>query len=230
MCSHAEVVSLNVGGVKYTTTRSTLTQFGDSMIGAMFSGRYQHLVRDLDGNVFIDRDGPMFRHVLNFLRTGRLTLPGDFRDHDMLEAEADFFQIEPLVDAVRASRIPLTPECSGPAVAGVRPASEALLEMYQVKCDFEPKMGGYVVLCGARWILLSLPLAESAANELNSNGAEFQTVYIDERDKMEVVSHLQTAGWTMMTSSFAVAFSPVIDKYDHARCYTTNKYVWTLKA
>lgn len=223
MSSVAEVVTLNVGGVLYTTTSSTLLQFGDSMLGAMFSGRHRVLSRDRDGNLFIDRDGPMFRHVLNFLRTGRLTLPGDFRDHDMLEDEADFYQIEPLVEAVRQARNPPKPEKKSS-----RPLAGSLLEMYQVKCDFEPQMGGYVMLCGARWVLMSLPLTDAATRQLNSNGTEFQTVYLDEKNRMELICHLQTAGWQLMTSSFSAAFSPVIDKYDHAKCYTTHKYVWCL--
>ena len=38
--SAPELVTLNVGGVIYTTTRGTLTKYQDSMLGAMF--RYSH--------------------------------------------------------------------------------------------------------------------------------------------------------------------------------------------
>jgi len=61
-------VKLNVGGVKYETTLTTLTADGDdSMLGSMFSGRHE-LHTNEDGEVFIDRDGKHFGHILNVLR------------------------------------------------------------------------------------------------------------------------------------------------------------------
>jgi len=64
-----KVINLNVGGKRYTTTLTTLTQQSDSMLGAMFSGRHE-LVLDNEKNVFIDRDGGLFKHVLSLLRDG----------------------------------------------------------------------------------------------------------------------------------------------------------------
>jgi len=60
------------------------------MFGSHFLPAAAH---DQQGNYFIDRDGYMFRHVLNFLRTGQLCLPQGFKDFDLLEAEADFYQV-----------------------------------------------------------------------------------------------------------------------------------------
>ena len=62
-----DLVTLNVGGCLYTTTVTTLTTYPDSMLGSMFSGRCPSH-RDQNGNYVIDGDGPIFRHVLNFLR------------------------------------------------------------------------------------------------------------------------------------------------------------------
>uniref|UniRef100_A0A672GX77 Potassium channel tetramerization domain containing 21 n=1 Tax=Salarias fasciatus TaxID=181472 RepID=A0A672GX77_SALFA len=90
-------VSLNVGGQVYTTTLDTLTRYRDSMLGAMFTGQIPAL-RDRRGNVFIDRDGNVFRHILNFLRSGALDLPRGFKELALLRREADFFQIRPLVE------------------------------------------------------------------------------------------------------------------------------------
>jgi len=94
-----DLIRLNVGGERYTTTRATLTRYPRSMLGAMFSGTLATSV-DEHGCFFIDRDGPMFRHVLNFLRSGRLALPSDFRQLDQLAVEADFYQIEDLVKEI----------------------------------------------------------------------------------------------------------------------------------
>uniref|UniRef100_A0A8C6SLD0 Potassium channel tetramerization domain containing 6 n=1 Tax=Neogobius melanostomus TaxID=47308 RepID=A0A8C6SLD0_9GOBI len=91
-----EFVSLNVGGCVYRTSMSTLRRYPDSMLGAMFQGDLP-TVRDAQGNYFIDRDGTLFRYILNFLRTSELTLPCDFKETELLRKEADFYQIEPLL-------------------------------------------------------------------------------------------------------------------------------------
>ncbi|XP_077987422.1 BTB/POZ domain-containing protein KCTD1-like [Glandiceps talaboti] len=98
-----EMVSLNVGGKLYTTSLTTLTRFPDSMLGTMFSGNVP-VQTDDKGNYLIDRDGELFRHVLNFLRITRLQLPRDFEEHDSLIEEADFYQLNALKDAVAISR------------------------------------------------------------------------------------------------------------------------------
>ncbi|XP_035678846.1 BTB/POZ domain-containing protein KCTD6-like [Branchiostoma floridae] len=95
------VVSLNVGGHIYTTARSTLTRFRDSMLGAMFGGDFDTL-RDDQGRYFIDRNGRLFEYVLNFLRTTQLVLPEDFKELPQLEIEADFYQIQPLIEALKS--------------------------------------------------------------------------------------------------------------------------------
>jgi len=94
-----ELIRLNVGGERYTTTRATLTRYPSSMLGAMFSGTLPTSI-DEHGCFFIDRDGPMFRHVLNFLRSGQLSLPADFDQLGLLATEADFYQVEDLINEI----------------------------------------------------------------------------------------------------------------------------------
>ncbi|KAJ7987828.1 hypothetical protein DPEC_G00330570 [Dallia pectoralis] len=98
--SLSDPVSLNIGGEIYTTTLDTLTRYRDSMLGAMFTGKISTL-RDKCGNVFIDRDGKVFRYILNFLRSSSLDLPEGFSEMKLLRKEADFFQIRPLMDEIR---------------------------------------------------------------------------------------------------------------------------------
>ncbi|KAM3617593.1 uncharacterized protein V6R79_008585 [Siganus canaliculatus] len=100
-------VTLNVGGHLYTTSLSTLQRYPDSMLGAMFRGDFP-TTRDSQGNYFIDRDGTLFRYILNFLRTSELTLPVDFTETDLLRKEADFYQIEPLIQCLNDPK-PLYP-------------------------------------------------------------------------------------------------------------------------
>ncbi|XP_048255198.1 BTB/POZ domain-containing protein KCTD7-like isoform X2 [Haliotis rufescens] len=68
------VIDLNVGGRHLTTSLSTLTKYPDSMLATMFSGR-QPVTQDKDGRYFIDVDGDVFIHVLNFLRFGKMPPP-----------------------------------------------------------------------------------------------------------------------------------------------------------
>ena len=62
---------LNVGGVRFETSRATLTKVPESMLATMFGARVDMLRRDPeDGSIFLDRDGERFGLVLDFLRDG----------------------------------------------------------------------------------------------------------------------------------------------------------------
>jgi hypothetical protein len=63
----SRVITINVGGLVYTTYLATLTRFQDTMIATMFAGKHT-MCFDEKGNYFVDRDGELFRHILNFLR------------------------------------------------------------------------------------------------------------------------------------------------------------------
>eukprot|EP00304_Pavlova_gyrans_P015621 CAMPEP_0206034080 /NCGR_PEP_ID=MMETSP1466-20131121/1106_1 /ASSEMBLY_ACC=CAM_ASM_001126 /TAXON_ID=44452 /ORGANISM="Pavlova gyrans, Strain CCMP608" /LENGTH=140 /DNA_ID=CAMNT_0053408339 /DNA_START=6 /DNA_END=424 /DNA_ORIENTATION=+ len=91
-------VKLDVGGVRFSTTRTTLCRFPDSMLGTMFSGREGIDVPiDDDGHVFIDRDGAHFGVILNFLRTGKLLMPKDPLAKEAVRIELDFYLLKQYV-------------------------------------------------------------------------------------------------------------------------------------
>ena len=96
----SSTVKLNVGGQHFTTSVQTLTKDPNSMLAAMFSGRFDMKPSE-DGSFFIDRDGTHFRFILNFLRTGKLTLPKGGTFTEELEEEVEFYQIQGLIDALR---------------------------------------------------------------------------------------------------------------------------------
>ncbi|XP_041055031.1 BTB/POZ domain-containing protein KCTD21-like [Carcharodon carcharias] len=96
----SDPITLNVGGKLYTSSLATLTRYPDSMLGVMFSGKMPS-TSDQHGNFFIDRDGKIFRYILNFLRTSNLDLPDDFQEVGLLKREADFYQIQPLIEALQ---------------------------------------------------------------------------------------------------------------------------------
>ncbi|CAH3128269.1 unnamed protein product [Pocillopora meandrina] len=92
----SSTIQLNVGGHRFTTSLQTLTKDPNSMLAAMFSGKFEMKPSE-DGTFFIDRDGTHFRFVLNYLRTGKLTKKGaTFLDE--LAEEAAFYQIQGILD------------------------------------------------------------------------------------------------------------------------------------
>ncbi|GFS15956.1 BTB/POZ domain-containing protein KCTD7-like [Elysia marginata] len=99
------IINLNVGGQLYMTRLSTLLKFSDSMLAAMFSGRHQ-IDKDKDGNFFLDSNGQVFSHILEFLRYGTVP-PNDvaylvFRDANYygLHELADMLQLRPEIAAL----------------------------------------------------------------------------------------------------------------------------------
>lgn len=95
-----DYIGLNVGGKIYQTSCATLTRYSNSLFCSMLEGSAPP-PKDDQGNFLIDRDGEMFRHVLNFLRYGRMVLPEEFSDFHLLEREADFFELGELKMALK---------------------------------------------------------------------------------------------------------------------------------
>ncbi|KAK2518966.1 Kctd4 [Columba livia] len=95
------LITLNVGGYLYITQKQTLTKYPDSFLEGIINGKIM-CPFDADGHYFIDRDGLLFRHILNFLRNGELLLPEGFRENQLLAQEAEFFQLKVLSDAVKS--------------------------------------------------------------------------------------------------------------------------------
>ncbi|KAL6228523.1 hypothetical protein ACLB2K_002472 [Fragaria x ananassa] len=110
-------IRLNIGGKKFYTTITTLTQRDpDSMLAAMFSGR--HTLSHEKGYVFVDRDGKHFRHILNWLRDGVVPILKDSIFAELLR-EAEYYQLLPGCEAdVRTGLKVWTSVRSPPSGAG----------------------------------------------------------------------------------------------------------------
>uniref|UniRef100_A0A3P9NKY0 BTB/POZ domain-containing protein KCTD3 n=1 Tax=Poecilia reticulata TaxID=8081 RepID=A0A3P9NKY0_POERE len=89
-----DIIHLNVGGKRFSTSRQTLTWVPDSFFSSLLSGRISTL-KDDEGAIFIDRDPSLFAPILNFLRSKEL-YPRSINVH-MLMHEAEFYGITPLV-------------------------------------------------------------------------------------------------------------------------------------
>ena len=82
-----EIVRINVGGVKFTTLRvrskarsvcdayfqSTLLRYSHSILARMINGKIPPR-RDSEGNAFLDRDPQIFKYILEFLRSSKVSL------------------------------------------------------------------------------------------------------------------------------------------------------------
>ncbi|KAK6488086.1 potassium voltage-gated channel subfamily D member 2-like [Huso huso] len=84
-------IIINVSGTKFQTWRSTLERYPDTLLG---STEKDFFFNEEINEYFFDRDPDIFRHILNFYRTGKLHYPR----HECISAydeELSFFGIIP---------------------------------------------------------------------------------------------------------------------------------------
>ena len=128
-------ITLNVGGVLFTTTRETLLAEPNSILSHLVCSNFAGVPRGTCGTVFLDRDPGNFRHILNYLRGYELHLAPD--ELGLLAEDAALFQLEGLI-AVLGLRPPKQWKfCAGPGIS----LDGTTLD----SCDVS-------ALCGAEWL------------------------------------------------------------------------------
>lgn len=124
-----DVVHINVGGIRLTTTLGTVRKYPESRLCKMFNGQI-HIISDEEGVFCIDRDGRYFHHILNFLRDGSppLGLSKDMRLE--LLRETRFYGLRRLHEVVGGTQDPRDLGCSSepvvPAVKAQYPGPDLL--------------------------------------------------------------------------------------------------------
>ncbi|XP_028307962.1 A-type voltage-gated potassium channel KCND1 isoform X3 [Gouania willdenowi] len=86
-----EILYVNVSGVRFQTWKNTLDRYPDTLLG---SSEKEFFYNEDTQEYFFDRDHEMFRHILNFYRTGKLHYPR----HECIQAfdeELAFYGIVP---------------------------------------------------------------------------------------------------------------------------------------
>lgn len=138
------VVELNIGGVAYTTSLETLTRERGSYLSKMFTpgGQGARVIKDSRGKYFIDRDGVLFRYVLDYLRDRKLILPENFHEHYRLKQEAEYFDLPGMVCEVASS-------CSSSSTAPRPAASSSMVAPRHPLSPTPAAMHHHPVVAGA---------------------------------------------------------------------------------
>ena len=84
-----ETVKLNVGGRRFEVSSSLLETQPNSHLAKLITDKNEDAVDE----IFIDRDGDIFQHVLQYLRNGKVSLPSVVTI-DSFIAEMEFFKLE----------------------------------------------------------------------------------------------------------------------------------------
>ena len=140
----SSTVNLNVGGHCFKTSVQTLTKDPNTMLAAMFSGKFEMKPCE-DGSFFIDRDGSHFRFILNYLRTGKLTLPEGATFLKELLEEAEFYQIQGIIDELRVSE---------PTVQASKPAKTFQESVLLTNENHQSVLKGWLPSQEGEWRLL----------------------------------------------------------------------------
>ncbi|CAF0784826.1 unnamed protein product [Didymodactylos carnosus] len=109
MSDSSNIIELNIGGVTYSTLQSTLQSEPGSLLANLVGQQQNHhsnnvstdidnkITRDNKNRYFIDRDGVLFRYVLDYLRCKKLVLPESFQEKERLKNEAEYYKLTSMV-------------------------------------------------------------------------------------------------------------------------------------
>jgi hypothetical protein len=102
-------VILNVGGELYTTSVDTLTaREKNTFFTELFARNWQSERDPKDNSIFIDRNGKLFTHILEYLRTG--AVPNSIKNDESLRqnlvVEADYFRLQNLQNMLAKPTFP----------------------------------------------------------------------------------------------------------------------------
>ena len=133
----SEVIALNVGGTHHMMTeRDVLRHVPGSTLEKMFNG--MHELKKVGDEVFLDRDGRTFQHLVNYLRNKRDTWPEftDPNDEVHFFKELDWWKIPPKEHHARRTTVMSAPGKSLQPPKIPEPVKESL---YSYKTEAPPK-------------------------------------------------------------------------------------------
>jgi hypothetical protein len=93
-----QIIDLNVGGTLYTTQLKTLLSEPNSIFSDIFETKKLEEIRDGNNRLFIDRDGLLFRYILEYLRNKKLIIQvDDINEKIRLKNEAEYYKLSNLI-------------------------------------------------------------------------------------------------------------------------------------
>ncbi|KAI1694627.1 BTB/POZ domain-containing protein [Ditylenchus destructor] len=119
-----EWVRLNVGGKVFETTKDTLSTHPESFLARLTLGNIPS-EKDESGAFRIDRSYEHFDTILNYFRSGVVNLDRNEKAMKDLLCEADFYNIQPLVDEIQKAMRPVTSR-SEIVIVSSKPGSEII--------------------------------------------------------------------------------------------------------
>ncbi|XP_050088120.1 SH3KBP1-binding protein 1 isoform X2 [Anopheles aquasalis] len=141
-----DIVHLNVGGSRFSTSRQTLTWVPDTFFTSLLNGRISSL-RDETDAIFIDRDPKLFSLILNYLRTKEI----DIRSVDIrvLRHEAEFYNIAPLIKRLMLCEEMDQSSCGDVLFYGYLPAPNIPIQELPVGSSSASSLSGGAMTTGS---------------------------------------------------------------------------------
>ncbi|XP_033254523.1 BTB/POZ domain-containing protein kctd15-like isoform X1 [Drosophila miranda] len=221
-------VHIDVGGTIYTSSLETLTKYPESKLAKLFNGQIPIVLDSLKQHYFIDRDGGMFRHILNFMRNSRLLVAEDFPDLELLLEEARYYEVEPMIkqlESMRKDRVRNGNYLVEPPTPPARHIKTSPRTSASPDCNYEvvalhisPDLGERIMLSAERALLDELFPEASQATQSSRSGVScnqgdwgqiirFPLNGYCKLNSVQVLTRLLNAGFTVEASVGGQQFS-----------------------
>ena len=204
-------IKLNVGGHIYQTSLETLTKYPGSLLADMFSACFD-LKQATDGCYFIDRDGTHFRHIVNYLRSGKAPVLSVLTtDAEEIVEEAEHYGLLGLVKAINN-------KLNGDDDNGrenIKEDDEIAInsmvdETRKELCATEEKLKSFLNLLDA-----NLKVLDEATNHHNEVSKKLSNVHFGENVKIDVGGRIfKTSLKTLRKESESVLASMFSEKFE----------------
>ncbi|KAK3579936.1 hypothetical protein CHS0354_020829 [Potamilus streckersoni] len=170
-------VHIDVGGVIYTSSLDTLTKFPHSRLARMFNGSIPIVLDSLKQHYFIDRDGKLFRYILNYLRSSRLLVPDNFDELEQLYDEARYYELQPMLNEIEIIR--KSKNIKKEKLESKSFASESSEFSDCIAVSVSPDLGERISLSAERYLIQEVfPELTSALQDSRNSGFSLDNRYV----------------------------------------------------
>ncbi|CAG9816141.1 unnamed protein product [Phaedon cochleariae] len=177
-------------------------RYPESRLAKLFNGSIPIVLDSLKQHYFIDRDGGMFRHILNFMRNSRLLIPDNFQDLDLLLEEAKYFDITQRLKNGVLQRGAVTGGGAGPFPKASDLSSRPGQDAYEcVALHVSPDLGERIMLSGDRSLLDEVFPDTNQAVMDTRTGVAFPLNGFCKLNSMQVITRLLNAGFQIAASN-----------------------------